>query len=400
MRHLVRALVPATGRYAVQGAQVRAGLELWASRAGTRLASRTTEPARARRAPPTQSSSSADASSCSGRTAVTRRGRSPRPGRARSSWNGWRGRGRRPCLPGRGLSAVTGQPLPGRARSGGRRAPASRHDRPRDRDRRCFARQGSSGPIQVGLGILVVFLSGPPASRRRRRRGGRDPACGPVGAEVVLFRALAGTRIPADLAPPSPALLGGYREGLLAPVQWHPGDPHVAGALAKLSGADRRRPRERARRAHDVAAQAYVVIARLPPPSPGGPTRRGPATPHNNNLLRRLRADPRPGVQRGHSLSVVRWSRARRELPRPPSQPNVRRAWIATGRRRWPTRACGTWRSRRRWCPPRWRTRRTYPSPNCEAQCEQREGRASVPAGWVHNTMSQATRRKKKKTNC
>ena len=33
----VGALVPATGRYAVQGAQVRAGLELWASRAGTRL---------------------------------------------------------------------------------------------------------------------------------------------------------------------------------------------------------------------------------------------------------------------------------------------------------------------------------------------------------------------------
>jgi len=31
------ALVSATGRYAVQGAQVRAGLELWASRAGTRL---------------------------------------------------------------------------------------------------------------------------------------------------------------------------------------------------------------------------------------------------------------------------------------------------------------------------------------------------------------------------
>jgi hypothetical protein len=33
----VGALVSATGRYAVQGAQVRAGLELWASRAGTRL---------------------------------------------------------------------------------------------------------------------------------------------------------------------------------------------------------------------------------------------------------------------------------------------------------------------------------------------------------------------------
>ena len=37
MRQPVGALVPATGRYAVQGAQVRAGLELWASRAGTRL---------------------------------------------------------------------------------------------------------------------------------------------------------------------------------------------------------------------------------------------------------------------------------------------------------------------------------------------------------------------------
>lgn len=137
-RHL--ALVPAT-RCAVQGAQARAGLELWASHAGTRL--------------------------------VVEQDRS-RP--ARGPLEPRRGRGL-PAPPRRGLGAVPGQPLPDRARSGGRRAPPGRHDRPRDRDRslrplrsgRARAGRPSAWPRHPRLLLL------PRPASRRRRRGGCHP---------------------------------------------------------------------------------------------------------------------------------------------------------------------------------------------------------------------------------
>src|SRR5205823_13349148 len=92
-----------------------------------------------------------------------------------------------------------------------------------------FAGEGLGRAIPaLGLGILARFsVRAPPAAVAA---SGADAilACGPVGAEVMLFRALA------RLAPSTlrggvspglaafPALLGGDPEGLLAPVQWHP----------------------------------------------------------------------------------------------------------------------------------------------------------------------------------
>jgi hypothetical protein len=88
-----------------------------------------------------------------------------------------RGRGL-PAPPRRGLGAVPGQPLPGRALSGGRRAPARRHDRPRDRDR--SLRPFRSGRARAGRPCAWprhprLLLLPRPASRRRRRRGGCHP---------------------------------------------------------------------------------------------------------------------------------------------------------------------------------------------------------------------------------
>ena len=270
--------MPATGRYAVQGAQVRAGLELWASRAGTRLVVEDdrSRPARAARlhaelvergcqfvrGPYGSDSARAVAAARTG--AVV--------------WEPRRGSGRRPAPPWRGLSAVPGQPLPGRARSGGRRAPASRHDRPRDRDR--SLRPFRSGRARAGRSSAWprhprVLLLPRPASRRRRRRGGRDPG---LRAGRGRSRAVPRPR------PPSPQHASGRRlarpRRLSCPAgrrsggpararAMAPGDPHVAGARAKLGGADRRRPRERARRARRPSS---APSSSIPLPASSGAT--------------------------------------------------------------------------------------------------------------------------------
>ncbi len=147
--------MPATGRYAVQGAQVRAGLELWASRAGTRLVVEDdrSRPARAARlhaelvergCPFVLGPYGSDS---------TRTVAAARPGAG--VWNHGAAADDVQPPPWRGLNAVPGQPLPGRARAGGRRAPASRHDRPRDRDR-------SLRPVRSGRARAVSLLGRDP----------------------------------------------------------------------------------------------------------------------------------------------------------------------------------------------------------------------------------------------
>jgi hypothetical protein len=94
----------------------------------------------------------------------------------------------------------------------------------------------------LGLGILARFsFRDPPAAIAA---AGADAilACGPVGAEVVLFSALA-RLAPATLrggVSPGlaafPALLGGDPEGLLAPVQWHP-EIRMSARLTDAGGA-------------------------------------------------------------------------------------------------------------------------------------------------------------------
>jgi hypothetical protein len=233
----VGALVPATGRYAVHGAQVRAGLELWASRAGTRLVVEDTEA-------------------------------SPRARRA--SMGSW-----------------------------------------------------SSGQFQaLGLGIVARFsFRDPPAAVAA---AGADAilACGPVGAEVMLFRALARlapTTLRGGVSPALaafPARPDGDPEGLLAPVQWHP-ETRTSLELGPSSAelvADA--ARERARRARLRRRPGLCGRAdRRPLPRarrgrPLGAARRLCTT----TFFGVFELDPATGLQRGHRPSVVRWGRTRQEL--------------------------------------------------------------------------------------
>lgn len=300
----VGALVPATGRYAVQGAQVRAGLELWASRAGTRLVVEDdrSQPARSARlhaelvergcrfvlGPYGSDSARAVAAA--------------RPGAV--VWNHGAAADDVQRLPG-----VVSVPFPasrylvalGRAVAALRAAATIALVTATGRFAR-FAREGlERAAPALGLGILACFsFRDPPAAVAA---AGADAilACGPVGAEVVLFRALA------RLAPGTlrggvspglaafPALLGGDPEGLLAPVQWHPEtrtSPQLGPSSAELV-ADAR--------ASALGELDYVaapgVCGRahrrpLPRARTGRPTGHGPATAHDD-LLRRLRTRSR-----------------------------------------------------------------------------------------------------------
>ena len=321
----VGALVPATGRYAVQGAQVRAGLELWASRAGTRLVVEDdrSQPARAARlhaelvergcqfvlGPYGSDSARAVAAARTG--AVV--------------WNHGAAADDVQRLPG-----VVSVPSPasrylvalGRAVAALRPAATIALVTATGRFAR-FAREGlERADPALGLGILACFsFRDPPAAAAA---AGADAilACGPVGAEVVLFRALA------RLAPSTlrggvspglaafPGLLGGDPEGLLAPVQWHP-ETRMSPELGPSSAELMADARASALGELDyVAAQAYaaaLIAGRcldLRPDDPLGAARRLRTT----TFFGAFELDPATGLQRGHSLSVVRWSRARQEL--------------------------------------------------------------------------------------
>ncbi|MGO9754936.1 MAG: hypothetical protein ACLP22_26365 [Solirubrobacteraceae bacterium] len=108
----------------------------------------------------------------------------------------------------------------------------------------------------------------------------------------------------------------GDPEGLLAPVQWHPQtrtSPELGPSSAELI-ADARA--SALSELDYVAAQAYAaaLIAgrclELDPDDPLGAARRLRTT----IFFGAFELDPATGLQRGHTLSVVRWSRTRQEL--------------------------------------------------------------------------------------
>jgi len=316
--------VPATGRYPVQGAQVRAGLELWARRAGMRLVVEDdrSRPERAARlhaelvgrgchfvlGPYGSDSARAVAAA--------------RPGAV--VWNHGAAADDVQRLPG-----VVSVPSPasrylvalGRAvaalRPGATIALVTATGR--------FARLAREGLERAdpapGLGILARFSFRDPPARVAAAGADAILACGPVRAEVALLRALArlvpGT-LRGGLSPglaAFPALLGGDPEGLLAPVQWHPGtrtSPELGPSSAELVAE----ARARALGELDYVAQAYAaaLIAgrclELGPDDPLGAARRLRTT----TFFGAFELDPATGLQRGHRLSVVRWGRACQEL--------------------------------------------------------------------------------------
>jgi len=321
----VGALVPATGRYAVQGAQVRAGLELWASRTGTRLVVEDdcSRPERAARLHAKLVERGCHFVLGPYGSDSTRAVAAARPSAV--VWN-------------HGAAADDVQRLPNVVSVP---SPASRYLLALGRAVAAlrptatialvtanghfarFAREGlERADPALGLGILACFsFRDAPAAIAG---AGADAilACGPVGAEVALFRALA-RLVPSTLrggVSPGlaafPALLGGDPEGLLAPVQWHP-ETRTSPELGPSSAALVADARASAFGELDyVAAQVYAaaLIAgrclELDPDDPLGAARRFRTT----TFFGGFELDPATGLQRGHRLSVVRWGRGRQEL--------------------------------------------------------------------------------------
>ena len=292
--------MPLTGRYSTQGAQVRAGLELWAAHTGAKLVllDDGSDPGRAGRlhqqlvrrgcrlvlGPYGSDSTRAVAP-------VAQDGVVWNHGAAADDVQRLPGVVSPPSPASRYLVAlgrVVGQLRPG-ARVAIIRAPGR------------FAAFASQGLKQQAdrLGLeLVDDLAGADALL----------VCGPLGWEIERFRGLGKqTLIVGGVSPGLavfPHLLGDDPEGYLAPVQWHPGlrvQPELGPATVALDDY--------------LAAQAYAtcLIAEhcleLEPTNPAAAAHRLRTTTFFGHF--ELGAD---GRQLGHRLSVVQWRRGRREL--------------------------------------------------------------------------------------
>jgi len=305
----VSAIVPVSGRYAVQGAQLRLGLELWASRAGGELilADDRSDPARAvglhqelaRRCHFALGPYGSDS---------TRAVALARPGPV--VWN-------------HGAAADDVQRLPGvvsvPSPASGYLAAVARTLPPGSRIAVVAARGRFARFAAEGIGVPVAgrfsFLDEPAAIAEL----GPDAvlACGPLQREVALFRALRPYLPDVLLGGVSPGLsafpeaLGDDPEGFLAPVQWHPdlgGAPKLGPSSTEVVAASPR-PLDY------VAAQAYaacLVAARCLEIDRDDPltAARGLST---TTFFGAFELAP-DGLQQAHRLAVVRWRGGRQEL--------------------------------------------------------------------------------------
>lgn len=307
----VGAPVPASGRYAVQGAQVRLGLELWAARAGARLglADDGSDPAVAARlhaelvgrgcrfvlGPYGSDSTRAVALARAGRVV----------------WN-------------HGAAADDVQRLPGvvsvPSPASGYLTAVARALPPGCRiavvaARGPFARFAVEG---LGAGAVARFSLADDPAAIAASAPDAVLACGPLEQEVALFRALRPLRPDAVLGGVSPGLaafpelLGDDPEGFLAPVQWHPdlgGEPELGPTSAEVVAA--------AGAPLDyVGAQAYaaaLIAGRCLELNPDDPLAAARAL-RTTTFFGAFELDSETGAQRGHRLAVVRWRRGRQEL--------------------------------------------------------------------------------------
>jgi ABC-type branched-subunit amino acid transport system substrate-binding protein len=315
---LVGAVIPATGRYAVQGAQLRAGLELWARRARVELKleddkSRPADSVRAYRRlvgrgcdlvlGPYGSDSTRAVAIAGGGSLLWNHGaaaddvqRLPGVVSVASPASGYLvalGRGVAALRPGASVALVTGS---------GRFA--------------AFARDGLERHAS-GLGLAIVARFSLRADPGDIAAVGADAVllCGPLADELPMLRALV-TLVPrAVLGGVSPGLadfarlLGHDPEGILAPVQWHPAvvtvpelGPASAVVLADaLAGG------------HDeldyVAGQAYaaaLIATRCLQERPDDPLQAARRL-DTTTFFGAFSLDPITGLQRGHRLSVIQW---------------------------------------------------------------------------------------------
>jgi ABC-type branched-subunit amino acid transport system substrate-binding protein len=317
--------VPVTGRYAVQGAQVRAGLELWARRAGASilLEDDGSRPERAARLHAELLGRGCRfvlgpyGSDCTRAVAGERRGG--------VVWN-------------HGAAADDVQEMPGVVSVP---SPASRYLlalghavaalRPGAAVALViaggafarFAREGLERAAgSLDLDLLARFSFSDPPATIAGARCDAILACGPLKGEIELFRSLAARRPDVLLGGVSPglaafrSLLGGDPEGLIAPVQWHPdleNAPELGPASAEvLADAEAAGPGE----LDYVAAQAYAaaLIAErcleLASDDPLGVAR----ALRTSTFFGAFELDPETGVQRAHRLSAIHWRSGGREL--------------------------------------------------------------------------------------
>jgi ABC-type branched-subunit amino acid transport system substrate-binding protein len=313
----VGAVVPVSGRYAVQGAQMRAGLAAWERYAGARLVmlDDRSDPELAARlhqrlaergcrfiVGPYGSDSTRAVAKAADRTTVL--------------WNHGAAADDVQQLP-----AVVSVPSPAsrylvalgtavtRLRPGATVTlvtAAGRFAR--------FAREGlERAAPSLGLTIAGRFSLDDPPSRITT---GAVLACGPLQAELSLFRRLRGrTRALLGGVAPGiaafPELLGEDPEGLIAPVQWHPdlgGVPALGPRTAEIAAGS---PAE----LDYVAAQAFAVAliaSRCLELDPADPLQAALAL-RTTTFFGAFELAP-SGLQQGHRLSVVRWRSGRREL--------------------------------------------------------------------------------------
>jgi ABC-type branched-subunit amino acid transport system substrate-binding protein len=325
MKRSVGAVVPLTGRYALQGGQVRVGLELWAQRTGVHLvlADDGSEPARSvevfhellvRRCelvlPPYGGDSTRAVARAASGSVV---------------WN-------------HGAAADDVQRLPGVVSVP---TPASRYlvalgqAVAQLRPEAAVAVVSAQGPFgrfaregfalradRLGLRLVGCFGFADPPQRIAATSPDAVLACGPPYREIKLFRALAPLLPDALRGGVSPGLsafpmlLGRDPDGFLAPVQWHHEmaiAPHL-GPTSAIVVADAQLA------GHPgidyVAAQAYAaaLVAKrcleLAPDDPLSVAR----TLRTTTFFGAFELDPGSGVQRGHHLAVIEWRGQRRHL--------------------------------------------------------------------------------------
>lgn len=320
---MVGALVPITGRYGVQGIQVRAGVELWAHRAKARLvvkddASRPEQAARLFRElaasgcrfvlGPYGSDSTRAVADAHPESVVWNHGAAaddvqqlpnvvsvPTPS---SRYLVALGRAVAALRPGAAVALVSAKGAFAR-----------------------FAREAlESEASKLGLKVVGTFSLRDPPAQVAESRPDAVFACGPAKREAGLFRALAPLLRGAILAGISPGLaafpelLGGDPEGFLAPVQWHP-ELGPAPLLGPASGQVLTDAEELGYGEIDyLAAQAYAAALIADhclehAPDPFSAARRLRTT----TFFGAFELDG-SGLQVGHRLAVVRWRRGVQEL--------------------------------------------------------------------------------------
>jgi substrate-binding family protein len=299
----VGAPLPLTGRYSVQGAQVRAGLELWARHRATRLillddgsnpkqAAQIHKKLVARGCPLVLGPYGSDSTRAVARVAA-----------GGVVWN-------------HGAAADDVQRLPGVVSLA---SPASRY---------LVALGRAVAQLRPGAGVAIATAAGRFAEfaaeglkQHAAELGlelldGIDEAdallaCGPVGWEIDLFQRIGRRRLLLGGCSPAlaafPQLLGHDPEGLLAPVQWHPDLPiqaHLGPACVPLPDY--------------LGAQAYAaaLIAdhclQLAPNDPLTTAKQLQTTTFFGGFQL-----ANNGLQIGHQLAVIRWRNHRQELQPP-----------------------------------------------------------------------------------